>query len=102
MDSLAADTQEARAKRLSISEEALTVDLVDGRTIIVPLVWYPRLWNGTAEERRHFEVFGDGTYIHWPDLDEDLTVAGLLAGRRSAESPESLKRWLDVRKGSQK
>ncbi len=100
MSSLAADIQEARARHLSVSEEALTVDLVDGRTIIVPLVWYPRLWHGTAEERSHFEIFGDGAYIHWPDLDEDLTVAGLLAGRRSGESPQSLKRWLEVRKGS--
>jgi hypothetical protein len=49
-----------------------------------------------------FEIFGDGGYIHWPDLDEDLTVAGLLAGRRSGESPESLERWLKSRKGRQR
>lgn len=102
MSSLAADIQEARARHLSITEEALTVDLVDGRTIIVPLVWYPRLWHGTIEERSHFEIFGDGVYIHWVDLDEDLTVAGLLAGRRSGESSESLKAWLDARKRSRK
>ena len=70
---------------------------MDGRTIIVPLVWYPRLWHGTSEERNHFEVFGDGAYIHWPDLEEDLTVSGLLTGLRSQESPQSLKRWLDAR-----
>jgi len=87
---------------MTVSEEALTVDLVDGRTIIVPLMWYPRLWHGTAEERSHFEIVGDGSYIHWPDLDEDLTVAGLLAGRRSGESPQSLKRWIEARKGSGK
>lgn len=102
MDSLAADIQEARARHMTVSEEALTVDLVDGRTIIVPLMWYPRLWHGTAEERSHFEIFGDGSYIHWPDLDEDLTVAGLLAGRRSEESPQSLKKWIEARKGSGK
>jgi len=102
MDSLAADIQEARARHMTVSEEALTVDLVDGRTIIVPLMWYPRLWHGTAEERSHFEIFGDGSYIHWPDLDEDLTVAGLLAGRRSGESPQSLKKWIEARKGSGK
>lgn len=102
MDSLAADIQEARARHMTVSEEALTVDLVDGRTIIVPLMWYPRLWHGTAEERSHFEIVGDGSYIHWPDLDEDLTVAGLLAGRRSGESPQSLKRWIEARKGSGK
>lgn len=87
---------------MTVSEDALTVDLVDGRTIIVPLVWYPRLWHGTPEERKHLEIFGGGAYIHWPDLDEDLTVAGLLAGRRSGESPESLKKWLEVRKAERK
>lgn len=98
MNSLAADIQEARARHVTVSEEALTVDLLDGRTIIVPLGWYPRLWHGTTEERNHFEIFGDGTYIHWPELDEDLTVAGLLAGRRSGENPRSLKKWLEARK----
>ncbi len=99
MHSSDAENQEARAKQVFVSDDSLTVDLLDGRTITVPLVWYPRLWYGTPEERNHFEVFGSGTYIHWPELDEDLTVAGLLSGRRSGESPESLKRWLDGRKG---
>jgi len=85
------------AQNITVSETALTVDLVDGRTIIVPLVWYPCLWYGTPEERNHFEVIGDGTLIHWPDLDEDLSVSGLLAGRRSGESQRSLKRWLEER-----
>jgi len=102
MNSSATETQEARARQVSVTEEALTVDLVDGRTITVPLAWYPRLWHGTREERSHIEVVGDGTYIHWPDLDEDLTVAGLLAGRRSGESPESLKKWLEVRQAKKK
>ncbi len=102
MDSLAAEIQEARARQVALNEEALTVDLVDGRTIIVPLVWYPRLWHGTPEERKHFEIFGDGAYIHWPDLDEDLTVAGLLAGRRSGESPQSLGKWVKARKAGEK
>ena len=97
VNSLAAEIQEARAQSVTISEDALTVDLVDSRTIIVPLVWYPRLWYGTPDERQHLEIFGDGVYIHWPDLDEDLTVAGLLAGRRSGESPQSLKKWLEAR-----
>lgn len=99
MNSLATEIHEARARHVTVSQEALTVDLVDGRTIIVPLAWYPRLWHGTPEERSNFEIFGDGTYIHWPDLDEDLTVAGLLAGRRSGERSESLKKWLEARKG---
>jgi hypothetical protein len=98
MNSLAIEMQEARAQSVTVSEDALTVDLVDGRTIIVPLIWYPRLWHGAPEERSRFETFGDGAYIHWPDLDEDLTVAGLLAGGHSAESPQSLKKWMEARK----
>jgi hypothetical protein len=98
MNSSVGELQEARALQLAVSNEALTVDLVDGRTIIVPLAWYPRLWHATPAERNRFEIFGDGSFIHWPDLDEDLTVAGLLAGRRSAESPQSLKKWLDARR----
>ena len=94
MSSLAAEKREPRARNVAVTEESLTVDLVDGRTIIVPLVWYPRLWHGTPEERNRFEIFGDGTYIHWPELDEDLTVAGLLAGLPSGENPQSLKKWL--------
>lgn len=93
----ALEIQEPSAQNITVSEAALTVDLVDGRTIIVPLVWYPRLWHGTPEERNHFEIIGEGTLIHWPDLDEDLSVSGLLAGRRSGESPRSLKRWLEAR-----
>ena len=97
MHSSDVNVQEARAQQVTVNEEALTVDLVDGRTLIVPLVWYPRLWHGTSEERHHFEIFGDGAFIHWPDLDEDLSVAGLLAGRRSGESAPSLKKWLASR-----
>jgi hypothetical protein len=91
---LAIEVQEARAQNVTVSEDSLAIDLVDGRTIVVPLVWYPRLWHGTLEERSHFEITGDGTLIHWPDLDEDLSVSGILAGCRSGESPQSLKRWL--------
>jgi hypothetical protein len=98
MTSLAVEVREPRAKSIRVSNEELTVDLVDGRTIMVPLAWFPRLWHGTPQERGQFEIFGDGAYIHWPALDEDLTVAGLLAGQRSGESPQSLKKWLDSRK----
>jgi hypothetical protein len=61
------------------------------------LMWYPRLWYGTPEERNVFEIIGDGALIHWPELDEDLSVSGMLAGRKSGESSQSLKRWLDQR-----
>jgi hypothetical protein len=98
MSSLGVDIQEVRAQSVTVNDEALTVDLVDGRTVIVPLPWFPRLWNGSKEERDNLEIFGGGAYIHWPDLDEDLTVAGLLEGKRSAESATSLKKWLASRK----
>jgi hypothetical protein len=71
---------------------------MDGRTISSPLAWYPRLWHGKPEERSRFEIIGDGAYIHWPELDEDLSVAGILAGRRSSESLASLQQWLASRK----
>jgi len=100
MSSLVIEVQEARAQDVTVGEDSLTVDLADGRTIIVPLVWYPRLWYGTPEERHRFEILGDGTLIHWPSLDEDLSVSGLLAGRRSGESQRSLKKWLDKRAGN--
>jgi hypothetical protein len=97
MNSSVIEIQEARAQRVEVSEDALRVELVDGRVVIVPLTWYPRLWYGTAEERSRFEIIGDGTLIHWPVLDEDLSVIGILADRRSGESPESLKKWLSER-----
>ena len=96
MNSLVAEMQEARARRVEINEETLTIELMDGRVISVPLAWYPRLWYGNPEERAHFEIIGDGTIIHWPDLDEDLSVSGMLFGRRSAETPKSLKKWLEA------
>jgi len=100
MNTSATDTQEARARDVRVDEDSLVVELMDGRTLTVPLTWYPRLWYGSANERAHFELIGDGGYIHWPDLDEDLSIAGMLAGRRSKESPESLKKWLARRETS--
>lgn len=99
MNSLVVEIQEVRARKVKVSEDSLIVDLVDGRTIIAPLLWYPRLWHGTVEERKNFEIIGDGTLIHWPDLDEDLSVSGILAGRKSGESQKSLKKWLEERSG---
>jgi len=95
MSTLVTQIEQARAQQVSVSEDSLVVDLVDGRTIIVPLVWYPRLWYGTIAERNNFEIIGDGTIIHWDDLDEDLSVDGLLAGRHSGESQKSLAKWLE-------
>lgn len=76
------------------------VRLDDGRSISVPLTWYPRLLNGTDKERTNYELIGDGDGIHWPDLDEDISVEGLLAGRPSAESDASLAKWLEGRQGT--
>lgn len=91
------EVSEARAQRVRLSEDALIVDLIDGRTIAVPLAWYPRLTHGSDTERSHWRVIGDGEGIHWPDLDEDISIEGLLAGRRSGETQASLKRWLGSR-----
>lgn len=85
------------ASSVTVTEEFLVVDLADGRTLSVPLAWYPRLWHGTPAERANFRLIGRGDGIHWPDLDEDLSVDGLLAGRGSGESQSSLKRWLAAR-----
>src|SRR5947208_889053 len=91
------DTREARAQRVSLTEDALIVELVDGRCISVPLTWYPRLSHGRPDERDHWRLIGNGEGIHWPDLDEDISVEGLLAGRRSGETPASIQRWLNTR-----
>lgn len=96
---LPSDISEARAQQVSLSNDALVVDLIDGRTISVPLAWYPRLLHGTAAERAHWRLIGEGEGIHWPDLDEDLSIEGLLAGRRSGETQASLRRWLEKRNG---
>jgi hypothetical protein len=85
------------AQAVRFSDDSMTVQLDDGRTLSVPVAWYPRLLHGTKQERDHFELIGDGEGIHWPDLDEDISVDGLLAGQRSAETDASLSRWLEKR-----
>lgn len=91
------DVGAARAQRVQVTEDSLVVDLVDGRSISAPLAWYPRLAHGSAEERSRWRLIDDGEGIHWPDLDEDISIQGLLAGRRSGETQDSLKRWLASR-----
>jgi hypothetical protein len=91
------ELREAQAQSVTISDDALIAHLADSRTITVPLAWFPRLLNGTMPERSNFRLIGDGSGIHWPDLDEDISVARLLAGRRSGETQESLGRWLKSR-----
>jgi Protein of unknown function (DUF2442) len=87
----------ARAEEVRITRDALVIDLADGRTIKAPLVWYPRLQRATPDERGNWRLIGAGVGIHWPDLDEDISIEGLLAGHASGESQESFKKWLDSR-----
>ena len=88
---------EPLAVDLTITDESLTVGLGDGRSLSIPLAWYPRLEQASEAERANWNLLGGGYAIEWPDLDEHIGVAGLLAGRRSGESEVSFKRWLDSR-----
>lgn len=82
---------------VSVSDDTLTAELADGRTISVPLDWYPRLTHATLRERNSWRLIAGGAGIHWPALDEDISVANLLGGKPSAESQASLKKWLSSR-----
>src|SRR6266446_1727916 len=86
-----------KATAIAVTIDTLTVDLDDGRTISVPVAWFPRLYHGTMEERNDWRFLGDGEGINWPQLDEDISVQNLLDGHKSGESQQSLKRWLDSR-----
>ena len=97
MTTLALET-EPTAVNVTVSEDELMVDLLDGRRIIVPLAWYPRLMYATASERQNFQLLGEGYAIEFPDLDEHIGVEGILAGRHSGESRKSLEKWLNERK----
>ncbi|HEX6386827.1 MAG TPA: DUF2442 domain-containing protein [Anaerolineae bacterium] len=97
MNILTTELQAARASNVIVNDDTLTVELIDGRTLAVPLAWYPRLLHGNSEERDHWELIGDGEGIHWPDLDEDISIEGLILGWRSGESQRSLQRWLEAR-----
>jgi hypothetical protein len=82
---------------VTVSEEILSVDLSGGRTVSVPLVWFPRLIHAAPEERNNWRLIGKGQGIHWEDIDEDISVEGLLAGKPSGESQASFKKWLSQR-----
>ena len=98
--SLMLTTTEAKAQDVSVTADTLAVDLSDGRSISVPLAWFPRLLHGTPEERNNWRFIGGGGGVHWPDLDEDISVENLLAGKPSGESQSSFKRWLEKRSTS--
>ena len=88
MHSLATET-DVRAMHVDVEEARLVADLMDGRTIAVPLAWYPRLANATPEQRSHWELAGGGYGIHWPDIDEDVSTEGLLRGARAPQAPQT-------------
>ncbi len=97
MNSSVIELDVPNALRVSVTEDSLSVDLSDGRTITVPLAWYPRLLHGTVDERNKWRLIGKGHGIHWEDLDEDISVEGLVLGKPSGESQASFKKWLSGR-----
>lgn len=97
---MSSSTAETSAQSVLVTDESLTVELNDGRSISVPLSWYPRLMHGTAAERNNWQLLGNKEGIHWPDLDEDISVEDILLGKPSGESQSSLKRWIEKRHSS--
>src|SRR5438093_11469358 len=97
MSSSAIEARPALAQHVRVTNDAVIVDLTDGRTLTVPLAWYPRLAHGKPAERSRWRLIGRGEGIHWPALDEDISVESLLAGKPSGESQSSLAKWLKSR-----
>lgn len=97
MSSLMTESHVANAIKVETTKDSLIIDLDDGRTISAPLSWYPRLHHGSAMERSNWRLIGKGAGIHWPELDEDVSVENLLTAKRSGESQKSFKKWLESR-----
>ena len=97
MNTLAIEPRTTFAENVRVTSEALSVELSDGRNVAAPLAWFPRLQHGTARERNNWRLIGRGEGIHWPDLDEDISVEGLMLGEPSGESQQSFQRWLEKR-----
>lgn len=97
MNTLAIEIEIPRAVDVKITKDTLTVELSDGRSISAPLQWYPRLVHATPQERKNWRLICNGKGIHWEDIDEDISVEGLIAGRPSGESQESFRKWLKKR-----
>lgn len=97
MSTSAIDVARPRAVAIRVDDSVLSVDLADGRTVSAPIGWYPRLSHATPAERGQWRLTGDGDGVHWPALEEDLSVESIVAGRPSAESASSLARWLAAR-----
>lgn len=97
MNTSTAENRDTVATSVAVTDDTLTVDLSDGRTISVPIAWYPRLLHASPEERSRWRLIGRGQGLHWPDLDEDISVRNLLDGEPSSESQRSLQGWLRQR-----
>lgn len=97
MNTSGVDLEVPRAEGVTVTQDTLVVELNDGRTISAPLAWFPRLLHATLDERNKWRLIGKGHGIHWEDLDEDISVEGLLAGKPSGESQVSFKKWLESR-----
>lgn len=102
MHTLTLEIRLAQIRNVNTTDDSLIVDFDDGRTISIPLAWYPRLLHGTEQERKNWRLIGNGEGIHWGELDEDISAEGLLAGRASGESQPSFKRWLEERAAQKK
>ncbi len=98
MTTLAIEIEMPSVEDVTVTDDTLSVDLSDGRTISVPTAWYPRLLHATPRERRNWRLIGKGRGIHWEAIDEDISVENLLAGKASGESQKSFKKWLEERK----
>ena len=98
MTTLTIDIRLSKAESVDVTNDELIVALKDGRTVSMPLAWYPRLLHATETERKNWRLIGGGEGIHWESLDEDISVEHILAGIPSNESQKSLQRWLATRK----
>jgi len=98
MNTLTNELRHVAAENVAVTKDALKIELADGRTVEAPLTWYPRLLHASARERSRWRLIGSGDGIHWPDLDEDISVENVLLGHLSGESQRSFKRWLEIRK----
>ncbi|MCW5800180.1 MAG: hypothetical protein LZF60_280065 [Nitrospira sp.] len=100
MNTLAVETVAPTAESVTVTHDTLTVELSDGRSLSVPLAWFPRLVHATAHERKAWRLIGRGRGIHWNKLDEDISIDGLLAGKPSGKSQTSFKKWLTTRQAT--
>ncbi len=97
MSSLVTEIVIANASSVIMSQQTMGVELDDGRMVSIPLSWYPRLYHASEKERNNYRLIANGSGIHWEDLDEDISIESIIAGHRSQESQESLKKWLESR-----